>query len=68
MKNLYTLSLIIFLLFNFSLFSQDKNKVIDGVLEESYSNSQLEILAHELLDDIGPRLVGTPQMQKVFYD
>lgn len=48
MKNLYTLSLIIFLLFNFSLFSQDKNKVIDGVLEESYSNSQLEILAHEL--------------------
>ncbi len=64
MKNLYTLSLIIFLLFNFSLFSQDKNKVIDGVLEESYSNSQLEILAHELLDDIGPRLVGTPQMQK----
>jgi len=33
-------------------------------MEEGQNNSQLKILAHELLDEIGPRLVGTPQMQK----
>ncbi|MEP0821590.1 MAG: peptidase M28, partial [Ignavibacterium sp.] len=27
-------------------------------------SSKLEILAHELLDVIGPRLVGTPQMKR----
>ena len=31
---------------------------------EANGNSQLEILAHELFDRIGPRLVGTPQMKQ----
>ncbi len=39
------------------------NPVVNGIIEEATENSQLEELAHELTDFIGPRLVGTPQMQ-----
>ena len=38
--------------------------VIDKIVQEETNNSQLQKLAHELLDGIGPRLVGTPQMKK----
>ena len=38
--------------------------VIQRIMKEAMENSQLEKLAHELLDGIGPRLVGTPQMQQ----
>jgi hypothetical protein len=31
-------------------------------------NSQLKKMAHELLDKIGPRLVGTPNMQQAAYE
>ncbi len=37
--------------------------LIQRIVTEANSNSQLEPLAHELLDVIGPRLVGTPQMK-----
>ena len=40
------------------------DQVIDEIVEEANENSQLERLAHELMDVIGPRLVGTPQMQQ----
>ena len=53
--------LIIFLLSSLNIFSQ--NKTIDNIVEEITNNSQLEILAHELFDLVGPRLVGTPQMK-----
>ncbi|MBN7809822.1 M20/M25/M40 family metallo-hydrolase [Algoriphagus sp. H41] len=43
---------------------QAQNEVIDAIIKEANDNSQLETLAHELLDGIGPRLVGSPQMQK----
>lgn len=43
--------------------AQDKDQVIENIISEATENSQLEKLAHELLDVIGPRLVGTPQMQ-----
>lgn len=42
----------------------NKDRVIEEIVKEANENSQLEILAHELLDVIGPRLVGTPQMQQ----
>ena len=42
--------------------AQDKNPVIESIIKEANENSQLEILGHEMLDLIGPRLVGTPQM------
>lgn len=39
-----------------------EDAVIENIINEAEENSQLEQLAHELLDGIGPRLVGTPQM------
>ena len=41
-----------------------ENPIISSIVDEATNNSQLENLAHELFDVIGPRLVGTPQMQK----
>src|SRR5207253_2598283 len=35
-----------------------------SIVKEANENSQLEKLAHELFDVIGPRLVGTPQMKQ----
>ncbi|HSC39840.1 MAG TPA: hypothetical protein VLD19_18285, partial [Chitinophagaceae bacterium] len=44
-------------------FAQD-SVVVAGIVKEATDNSQLEKLAHELFDVIGPRLVGTPQMKQ----
>ena len=38
--------------------------IVAGIVKEATDNSQLEKLAHELMDVIGPRLVGSPQMQQ----
>ncbi len=38
--------------------------VIKSIWAEAMDSSKLEMLAHELLDVVGPRLVGTPGMQK----
>ena len=38
--------------------------VIDSIMAEEANHSQLEVLAHQLFDGIGPRLVGTPQMKQ----
>lgn len=38
--------------------------VINAIVREGNLNSQLQPLAHELLDGIGPRLVGTPEMKQ----
>ena len=53
--------LFTFLLASLSISSQ--NVTIDSIIEEATNNSQVELLAHELFDLIGPRLVGTPQMK-----
>ncbi len=45
-------------------FAQTKDPIIEKIVKEATENSQLEKLAHELFDRIGPRLVGTPQMQQ----
>lgn len=58
---------LILLLLNFSgfiAFSQSANPVINSIMQEETNNSQLEKLAQELCDGIGPRLVGTPQMKQ----
>src|SRR4051812_1296915 len=39
------------------------NAVIDAIMKEGTRNSQLEKLGLELMDGVGPRLVGTPQMK-----
>ncbi|WP_337040479.1 M20/M25/M40 family metallo-hydrolase [Emticicia sp. 17c] len=41
-----------------------KDPVIANIIKEANENSQLEKIAHELMDGIGPRLVGSPQMQQ----
>ena len=43
--------------------AQEKKPVIDAMIKEANENSQLQSLGHELMDGIGPRLVGTPQMK-----
>ncbi len=48
-------------------FGQSQNQVVADILKEANENSQLEVLAHELMDVVGPRLVGTPQM-KIAHD
>lgn len=65
------LFIVAFLLFNSAAYAQTreaitqpKDPVIESIISEAVNNSKLEDLAYELLDGIGPRLVGTPQMQK----
>ena len=53
----------LFLCASTSLFAQDQ-KIINNIVKEVNENSQLEKLAHELLDVVGPRLVGSPQMKQ----
>lgn len=50
--------------FMFTVTAQNKNVVIENMIKEANENSQLERLGHELMDVIGPRLVGTPQMKQ----
>lgn len=64
MKNKITLTIAFLFVFTTYSFSQKKEKIVEGIVNEVYENSHLEMLGHELMDDIGPRLVGTPQMQK----
>jgi len=52
------------MLLSASLYGQDQKEVIDKIVKEGTENSQLEKLAYEVTDLIGPRLVGTPQMQQ----
>ncbi|MCA6079062.1 M20/M25/M40 family metallo-hydrolase [Fulvivirga sedimenti] len=60
MKKLYTLLLLI--IFWIPVLAQDA--VVESIVQEANENSQLERLAHEMLDVIGPRLVGTPEMKQ----
>ncbi len=43
------------------LTAQTTEEVVKAIVTEATENSHLEKLAHELMDVIGPRLVGTPQ-------
>ena len=47
-----------------TLLSQTSEAIVEKMVKEATENSQLESLGHQLLDDIGPRLVGSPQMQE----
>ena len=54
----------VFVISSFLCIAQTPDPVVDAIVKEATDNSQLEKLAHALLDGIGPRLVGTPQMQQ----
>ncbi|SDR87997.1 M20/M25/M40 family metallo-hydrolase [Christiangramia echinicola] len=53
--------LLFFSVIHFS--AQTKQEMVSKIVTEVNENSQLEVLAHELMDVVGPRLVGTPQMK-----
>lgn len=63
MKN-YAKFLLLSTVFAVGLNAQTKDQMTKAIMEETYSSSQLERLAYELLDGIGPRLVGSPKMQQ----
>ncbi|WP_394973939.1 M20/M25/M40 family metallo-hydrolase [uncultured Croceitalea sp.] len=67
MKRINLFLIVLIFLSSFTLKAQvsERAKEIASKIEkEANENSQLENLAHELLDVVGPRLVGTPQMEK----
>lgn len=64
MKKAYLLLALHLFCFTHASFTQTTDKIVSQIVSEVYGNSQLETLGHELLDVIGPRLVGTPQMQQ----
>ena len=48
-----------------NLLAQNKDSlIVQQILNEATNNSQLQTLAHQLLDGIGPRLVGSPKMKQ----
>ncbi|MEJ5993337.1 M20/M25/M40 family metallo-hydrolase [Pedobacter sp. Du54] len=63
-KNCATLVAVATLFCSSVAYAQSKPAIVDKIVKEATENSQLEKLAHELLDGIGPRLIGTPQMKK----
>lgn len=63
MKNLFKI-FVLFVLTSSTITAQKNDVVLENIINEANNNSQLEFLAHNLFDVIGPRLVGTPNMQK----
>ena len=64
MKTKFNLLMSLLLLSSSTMLAQSDNPTIENIIKEANENSELELLAHELLDVIGPRLVGTPQMKQ----
>ncbi len=63
MKRSIQLFLFLFLFTSSVAIAQDRNEIVDRIVSEATENSHLEELGHYLMDVVGPRLVGTPQMQ-----
>jgi len=64
MRKISCYLVVVMLLSGSNSFAQRNDAIVEGIVKEATENSQLEKLAHELLDVIGPRLVGSPQMQQ----
>lgn len=54
---------ICLLILNHASFAQN-DPVIAAIIKEANENSQLKRMSHELVDGIGPRLVGSSKMEK----
>ena len=48
-------------------FQENKQAIYTQIVKEAEQNNELEHLASELLDEIGPRLVGSPEMEKAHH-
>lgn len=55
---------LILMLLSCGVLAQTQKQIVDRIVKEGTDNSQLEKLAYQVTDKIGPRLVGTPQMQQ----
>jgi hypothetical protein len=65
MKRTVPLFLFLLLAATQSLDAQNRDSlVVQQIISEATGNSQLKTLAHQLLDGIGPRLVGSPKMKQ----
>ena len=62
MQKTFVFSLLLTFAATFSSIAQS-DETVEKIIQEGTNNSQLEMLGHELMDVIGPRLVGTPQMK-----
>jgi hypothetical protein len=63
-RGMKSLGLALLLLSAPTIFAQNKDAMVSSIVQEANANSQLEKYAFELVDMIGPRLVGSPQMQQ----
>ncbi len=63
MKKLILLLVATLLVATFSI-AQTTEEMVERIVKEGTESSQLKTLAHELMDVVGPRLVGTPQQKK----
>src|SRR5690606_27084440 len=68
-KSFYRMRRTIFLFLFFvaaqALTAQNKDaEMVQQIVREATENSQLKTLGHQLMDGIGPRLVGTPKMKQ----
>ncbi|RYZ53078.1 MAG: M28 family peptidase, partial [Chitinophagaceae bacterium] len=60
-----TIFLFLFFVAAQTLTAQNKDAVmVQQIVREANENSQLKTLGHQLMDGIGPRLVGTPKMKQ----
>ncbi|MFV0225352.1 M20/M25/M40 family metallo-hydrolase [Empedobacter falsenii] len=67
MKLINTLTYSALVLSSVAVHAQAQEKLdptVQSFVTEIQNNSQLKKISHELLDGIGPRLVGTPQMDQ----
>jgi hypothetical protein len=62
MKKCSPLILVVLIFCGSIASAQLSDPIIESIVKEANENSQLERLAHELVDQIGPRLVGSPKM------
>src|SRR5215211_3849094 len=63
-KHLTALFLVFSIILNYSNAQNKDSLLVQQIMKEANGNSQLQTMAHQLFDVIGPRLVGTPQMKK----
>jgi carboxypeptidase Q len=60
----FSAAFLILTLLSTRTFGQLKDSIVDRIVADEADHSALRQLAHELFDGVGPRLVGTPQMEK----
>lgn len=64
MKRIFLSFLLVTIFSTTAVFAQNTDEMVEAIVKEVNENSHLEKLAHQITDVIGPRLVGTPQMQQ----